>query len=150
MLRNISILTVMTLCVTSSMNAGERQLTLDECRQMALQNNKQMQIGAEKVKAAGYQKKEAFAAYLPAIDFNGGYVYNQKNLSLFDSDQLLPIKTFDLKTQSYQFSVVKNPLTGEPVKGPNGQPIPEQVAYLPKDAMTFDIHNVFFGAVTLT
>ena len=150
MLRNISILAVMTLCVTSAMQAGERQLTLDECRQMALQNNKQMQIGAEKVKAEGYQKKEAFAAYLPAIDFNGGYVYNQKNLSLFDSDQLLPIKTFDLQTQSYQFSVVKNPLTGEPVKGPNGQPIPEQVAYLPKDAMTFDIHNVFFGAVTLT
>lgn len=151
MLRKISILAVMALCGASSvMQAQERRLTLDECRQLALQNNKQMQIGAEKVKAAGYQKKEAFAAYLPAIDFNGGYMYNQKNLSLFDSDQYLPIKTFDLTTQSYQFSVVKNPVTGEPIKGPNGQPIPEQVAYLPKESMTFDIHNVFFGAVTLT
>lgn len=115
-----------------------------------MQNNKDLQISAEKVRAAGYQKKEAFAAYLPSIDVNGGYVYNQKNISLFDSDQLLPIKTFDLATQSYQFNVVKNPLTGEPIKGPNGQPVPESVAYLPKEALTYDIHNVFFGAVTLT
>lgn len=154
MLLKVSVLAAMALCGAmcgmSTVSAQTRQLSLDECRRLALQNNKQMQIGAEKIRAAGYQKKEAFAAYLPAIDVNGGYVYNQKNLSLFDSDQLLPIKTFDLATQSYQFSVVKNPLTGEPVKGPNGQPIPEQVAYLPKDALTYDIHNVFFGAITLT
>ncbi len=150
MLRKISIMAAVTLCGAGALSAQARQLTLDECRRMALQNNKEMQIGAEKVRAAGYQKKEAFAAYLPSIDVNGGYVYNQKNISLFDSDQLLPIKTFDLESKSYQFSVVKNPLTGEPVKGPNGQPIPDQVAYLPKEALTYDIHNVFFGAVTLT
>ena len=63
---------------------------------------------------AGYQKKEAFAAYLPGIDFNGGYLYNQRELSIFDSDQLLPVKSFDLATQSYQFNIVKNPVTGEP------------------------------------
>jgi len=28
--------------------------------------------------------------------------------------------------------------------------VPEQVAFLPKEALTYDIHNVFFGAVTLT
>lgn len=43
-----------------------------------------------------------------------------------------------------------NPETGMPIKGPDGQYIPETVALIPKDAMTFDIHNVFFGAVTLT
>ncbi len=137
------------LCGVVSM-AQTQQLTLEKCRELALQNNKQILIGAEKVRAAGYQKKEAFAAYLPAIDFNGGYFYNQKNLSLFDSAQMLPTKTFDLATQSYQFNLVKNPYTGEPIKGPDGQYVPETVALIPKEAMEFDIHNVFFGAVTLT
>lgn len=125
-------------------------VSLDSCRAMAIANNKQMRISNEQVRKAGYQKDEAFAAYLPAIDFAGGYMYNSKKLSIFDSDQLLPVKNFDMTTQSYQFSVVKNPLTGEPIKGPDGQYVPEQVALIPKDAMTYDIHNVFFGALTLT
>lgn len=121
--------------------------SLDSCRAMAVANNKQMRIKAEQIKAAGYQKKEAFAAYLPSIDFAGGYTYNQKKLSIFDSDQHLPIQTFDGK--GYSFDLVTGP-DGVPVKGPNGEYIPKNVAYLPKDAMTYDIHNVFFGAVTLT
>ena len=130
--------------------AQTQSVTLDSCRNMALTNNKQLRIRSEAVRMAGYQKKEAFAAYLPALDFTGGYMYNQKEISIFDKDQLLPTKTFDPATQSYQFNLVKNPATGEPIKGPNGQYIPETVALIPKEAMTYDIHNVFFGAVTLT
>lgn len=124
-------------------------LTLEECRSMALGNNKMLRQVAEEIRAAHYQKEEAFAAYLPAIDFAGGYMYNQKNLSMFDKDQLLPIKSFNLETKGYEFDIVKNPLDGKPLVV-DGQPVPAQVAYLPKDALTFDIHNVFFGAVTLT
>ncbi len=123
---------------------------LQEFRRMALANNKQLMMSRERIRKAGYQKKEAFAAYLPGIDFNGGYLYNQRELSIFDSDQLLPVKSFDLASQSYQFNLVKNPVTGEPVKGPNGQYIPSEVALIPKESMTYDIHNVFFGAITLT
>ena len=123
---------------------------LDSCRAMALTNNKQLQMARQRVVKAEYQNKEAFAAYLPSIDFAGGYLYNQRKISMFDSDQMLPIKSFDLQTQSYQFELVKNPVTGEPIKGPNGQYIPANVAYLPKEALEYDIHNVFFGAVTLT
>ena len=42
-----------------------------------------------------------------------------------------------------------NPATGLPLVV-DGKPVPKQVAYLPKSAMSFDMHNVFFGAVTLT
>ncbi len=129
---------------------AQEQVSLDSCRAMALSNNKQLRIRSEAVRMAGYQKKEAFAAYLPALDFNGGYTYNQKNISIFSEDQLLPTKSFDPATQSYQYNLVKNPITGEPIIGPNGQPIPETVALIPKEAMTYDIHNLFFGAVTLT
>ncbi len=124
--------------------------TLEEFRKMALDNNKQLMISRQKIRKAEFQKKEAFAAYLPGIDFAGGYLYNQRELSIFDSDQLLPTKTFDPASQSYQFNVVKDPATGMPIKTADGQYIPSTVALIPKEAMTYDIHNVFFGAFTLT
>lgn len=126
-------------------------LTLQECRDLAISNNKQLMMMRQRIATAKYQNKEAFAAYLPSIDFEGGYVYNQKEFSVFDSDQLLPIKTFNVETQSYEFNLAKNPLTGELLKDPKtGQYIPESVALMPKEALTYDIHNVFFGAITLT
>lgn len=131
-------------------DAASGTLTLEKCRSLALVNNKDMRMAQQRIKTADYQKREAFAAYLPALDFAGGYMYNQKDISIFSSDQLLPTKTFNPQTQSYEFNLVKNPETGMPIKGPDGQYIPSEVALIPKDAMTYDIHNVFFGAVTLT
>lgn len=125
-------------------------VSLDSCRAMALANNKTLQVRNQAVLQAGYQKKEAKAAYLPSIDFTGGYMYNQKELSIFGEDQYLPIKTFDATTGEYKFNVVTNPATGEPIKTSDGQYIPQSVAYLPKESLSYDIHNVFFGAITLT
>lgn len=151
-IRNIIIAATVaaSACFTPISANATDAVSLDSCRQMALRNNKQLRVKAERVNAARHLKREAFAAYLPAIDFAGGYMYNQKEISIFDSDQLLPVKSFNLETQSYEFNLVKNPLTGEPVKDPDGQYVPEQVALIPKESMTYDIHNVFFGAVTLT
>lgn len=143
---SIFVITLMWACTAQAQNA----VSLDSCRSMALARNKGLSIARAGIQKAEYQKKEAFAAYLPALDFAGGYMYNQKELSIFDKDQLLPTKTFNPATQSYEFNLAKNPMTGEPIKGPDGQYIPETVALIPKEAMTYDIHNVFFGAVTLT
>jgi outer membrane protein TolC len=148
----LAILTVGTasLAAIAQVPTFEGTVSLDSCRAMALANNKQLRMQSERIKAAGYQKKEAFAAYLPGIDFAGGYIYNQKNLSVFDSDQYLPTMSFDMSTQSYKYNLVTNPVTGEPITSASGQYVPSTVALIPKDALTFDIHNVFFGAVTLT
>ena len=145
-----SILAVVTLSFSAAAQVPTGVVSLDSCRSMALESNKQLMITRQAMKTAHYQNREAFAAYLPALDFNGGYMYNQKDISIFSKDQYLPIKSFDLQKGSYEFSLVTNPETGMPIKGPDGQYIPKDVAYLPKDAMTYDIHNVFFGAVTLT
>ncbi len=130
---------------------AQTQVTLQECRDMALSHNKQLMMARQRISSARYQNKQAFAAYLPAIDFAGGYAYNQKDISIFDSDQLLPTKSFNPATQKYEFDLAKNPLTGEPIKDPaTGRYVPQTVALIPKDAMTYDIHNVFFGAITIT
>jgi len=138
------------ISVTEGAAAGSAVYTLEQCRSLALANNKQLMIARQSMDKAHYQNEEAFAAYLPALDFAGGYMYNQKELSIFSKDQLLPIKTFNPVTNSYDFNLVTNPATGQPIKTPDGQYIPSQVALIPKESMTYDIHNVFFGAVTLT
>lgn len=135
----------MTLALAATAVA---QVPLDSCRNMALRNNKAILIANEKVTAAGYQRSEAKAAYLPSIDFEGSYLYNQKNLSLIEEDAMLPVKTFNPATGSYDFSIVTDP-TGKPVTV-GGQYVPKEVALLPKSALTYDIHNVFAGALTLT
>ena len=124
-------------------------MSLEQCRQLALTNNKDLRRSAQQIKVAGYEKDQAFAAYLPSLDFAGGYMYNQKGISVLESDQLLPIKSFNPETKGYEFDFVKNPIDGKPVMV-DGKPIPSQVAYLPKEALSYDLHNVFFGAVTLT
>lgn len=144
------IITFITSVGMAAAALAQAPVPLDSCRAMALSSNKQLMISRQEIDKAHYQNEEAFAAYLPAIDFVGGYTYNQRQLSIFDSDQLLPTKSFNLETKSYEFDLVKNPVTGEPVKGPDGQYIPSTVALIPKDAMTYNIHNVFFGALTLT
>lgn len=129
---------------------GEGVVSLDSCRTMALKNNTQLLISEARIEGARYQRKEARAAYFPALDFSGGYAYNQKEISIFSTDQMLPIKTFNPETGSYEYTIAKNPITGEPIKDSNGTPVPQEVAYLPKEAMTYDVHNLFFGALTLT
>lgn len=149
-MRLLSIMAVLCISLAASAQYPSGIVSLDSCRAMALSSNKQLMISRQAMKTAYYQNKQAFAAYLPALDFNGGYVYNQKNISIFSSDQFLPVKSFDPAKGTYEFNLVTNPETGMPVKGPDGQFIPKDVAYLPKEAMTYDIHNLFFGAVTLT
>ncbi len=135
--------------LTSGAVMAQQPVSLDSCRQMALNHNKQLRIAHEKVRGAEYTKRSARGTYLPVIDFSGTYIYNQKSISLLESDQYVPTKTFDLATRQYQYNVVTHPVTGEPVLN-NGKPIPSTVAMIPKEAFEFDIHNVYAGAVTLT
>lgn len=146
-----------TLIITAAFAASAQSpqpqagtVSLDSCRNMAIHSNKKLMMSRAAIQKAQYQKDEAFAAYLPAIDFAGGYTYNQRELSIFDSDQLLPTKSFNASTGTYDFNLVTNPATGAPIKGPDGQYVPSTVALIPKEAMTYNIHNVFFGAITLT
>ncbi len=126
------------------------QVSLDSCRNMALRNNKTIRLAEEGIRGAGYEKKAAFAAYLPGIDFTGGYMYNQNQIELLAEDAKLPTMSFDPATQSFKYNILTTP-DGTPIKDPSsGGLIPTEVAVIPKEAMSYDIHNVFAGAFTLT
>ena len=124
-------------------------VSLDSCRAMALHNNKELRQAEAKIEVARHQHATAQAAYKPSIDLEASYLYNARNLSLVESDQLLPTKSFNPKTGAYDFNLVTDPQTGYPVQV-NGQFVPSQVALLPKDALTYNIHHVMAGALTIT
>ncbi|MCM1369246.1 MAG: TolC family protein [Candidatus Amulumruptor caecigallinarius] len=137
------------LLLTFSPAAAEAQVSLDSCRRMALANNKSLQVSDEAVKGAGYARKAAKAAYLPAIDAGATYLYNQHKMSILSEDAKLPTMSFNPATGSYDLNILKG-ADGAPVISPEGSVIPTEVAVIPKDALTFDTRSVFAGAITLT
>lgn len=117
---------------------------------MALANNKTLRVADEAVRGAGYERKAARAAYLPGIDFAGGYMYNQRQIELLGEDAKLPTMSFDPATGSFNYNILTAP-DGTPIRDPaTGSLIPTEVAVIPKEAMQFDTHNVFAGAFVLT
>lgn len=138
------------LIVTASAFNASAEVTLDSCRNMALRNNKTLKMADEAIRGAGYERKSAFAAYLPGIDFTGGYTYNQHQIELLGEDAKLPTMSFDPATQTFKYNLLTTP-DGTPIKDPStGGYIPTEVALIPKEAMSYDVHNVFAGAFTLT
>lgn len=139
---------LLTLAVTAMPAAAD--VSLDSCRNMAVRNNKTIRMAEENLRSAEYYKKAAGAAYLPGIDFTGTYMYNQHEIRLLSEDAKLPTMSFDPASQTYQYNILKGP-TGEPITDPKtGSMIPTEVAVIPKEAMSYDVHNVFAGAITLT
>ena len=143
--------TVISIIALTSVSAVSAQVyTLDSCRNLAVGNNKTIRMAEETIKGAGFDRKAAKAAYLPGIDFNGGYLYNQRTINLLAEDAKLPTMTFDPLTQKYTPNILIGPDL-QPVKDPaTGSYIPTEVAVIPKEAMSFDTHNVVMGALTLT
>lgn len=173
---------LITFCIcTASYMQAQKQLDLEECRQLALENNKSLKIAEENVRAAQSLSKAAFAQFLPNISAYGSYRYNQKNISLLGEDIHLPIGVLDASgnfgpgigpssrptpnadgTFTFDDSAINNKfiiVDGKPVPlDAQGNPFdpgknPENLqwknhALLPKDAMEFDMHNIFVGGIS--
>ena len=79
---------LLSFVVTVSCMHAQRMLTLEECRNLAIQNNKELQISGEKIKMADNEKKAAFTKYFPQLSANGAYMWNQKDINLLDMGAL--------------------------------------------------------------
>ena len=79
---------LLAFVVTVSCMHAQRMLTLEECRNLAIQNNEELQISGEKIKMADNEKKAAFTKYFPQLSANGAYMWNQKDINLLDMGAL--------------------------------------------------------------
>ncbi len=141
---------------------AQQSFTLEECRRMALDNNKELKISEEKIKEEYSKKKAAFTKYLPDLSFTGTYLYNSKNISLLSEDAHLPVFSANTDgSMNLPSSVKGTTLNGTWMPlDKDGNPFnpktnPEKIvwnnyAIIPKEAFEMDIHNVYAGVLTLT
>jgi len=62
-------------------------LTLDDCRQMAVQQSKELTEARTKEEMAGYDRKIAIANYFPSISATGAYLYSNRDIALVSDSQ---------------------------------------------------------------
>lgn len=123
-----------------SQSFGQRSLSLDEVRDLAVQNNKNLKMASEQERAAYYNKKEAFSKYLPDISLLGAYLRNQKNLQLIPSSSIPGAITIpDLSPLGITL----------PVPPGTQIPIPDDVRNKIRSMGEIDIKNIWVGGITL-
>lgn len=124
------IIVLVTLLISSGYASAQRTLSLEECRNLAVQNNKELQIAGEKVNIAGNEKKAAFTKYFPQLSATGGYMWNQKDINLLDMGAL-----------SSSIGSALGPLAQLPVVGKLTESI--------NDLQHLDVQNIWVGSVSL-
>ena len=105
-------------------------LNLEKCRTMAEENSKVIKIAEENISKASGEKTAAKSAWLPNVSLSGTGMYNKNEIN---TELMMPTKVFDLATGELVPNIALNPMTGEPVIGPDGNPVFNTYAYMPLD-----------------
>lgn len=74
-------------CLANGSVCAQRVLTLDSCVNLALRNNKQLQVSRINKDMAEYTRKSARTKYLPKVELVAGYEYFSREVSLLSKDQ---------------------------------------------------------------
>lgn len=142
---------------------AQQTLTLEECRDLALEQNKKVRISQQDALAATYTKKSAATHYLPKISFGGGYLHTNKAIKPLEHDLLLPIvpyNTIDPSTGTFNpgalqdpstalNTLVIDPTTGAPMTDAAGNPIFKNYAMLPADKLVLNNNNIYHARLSL-
>ena len=161
-----TLLTLITLGAMTQTAMSQTVLTLQECRDKALENNQQSKISREKLAAAEYDKKAAFANYLPKVSATGAYLHNSENISLVSDDQSAALTNLGtnmvtsigsrlpgLMSDPALANIIQNSpavqqMIGKLQNGEIATALNEIGADLAKE-FELDIANVYVGAVTI-
>ncbi len=153
-------LLVMFLVSPTTQAHAQRVLTLDECRTMALENNKQMQVSRVKQSIAENQRKSARTKYLPRVSALGAYEYTSRGISLLNKEQKALLNNLgEVFTSAIENEVSKLPLDPAKLKELAEMAAPyvsatqgtiDHLGQSLNEALQSNNHNTFAGAITLT
>ena len=82
----IASISAILVCATSLNVRAQQVLTLDECKQMAIENNNALKTAQQKIEIANYDKKIAFANYFPKVSATGTYMYSSEDIKLISDE----------------------------------------------------------------
>lgn len=142
--------------------AQTKKLTFEDCRDIALQHNKKIQIADENKLMMNSLHKSAKTQYFPRLGFTGSYIRMNREINLLSENAFLPVVPSGAITNGKINQVIlgTNPAlldetfvldaNGLPVTDANGDPVFENYAYLPADQVSLDLKNMFLLNFGLT
>ncbi len=86
------LISLLVLSLLPIHSGAQRTLTLEECRQMAIQEDENLKQARTKYEMAGYDKKIALANYFPNISATGAYMYNSHDISLISDEASMKLQ----------------------------------------------------------
>ncbi|MBR7043219.1 MAG: TolC family protein [Prevotella sp.] len=160
------IIFIMLLATLSSATA-QKVLTLEECRDLALRNNKQLGVAGMKKEVAGNLRKAARTKYLPKVDAVGGYEFFSREISILSNDQKTAFSQLGTSMMTNMGGSISSALVGLAQHGaitPDfakqlgtvvtqlSEPLAlagNQLGQKINDALRTDTRNVWAGAIVL-
>ena len=160
------IIFIMLLATLSSATA-QKVLTLEECRDLALRNNKQLGVAGMKKEVAGNLRKAARTKYLPKVDAVGGYEFFSREISILSNDQKTAFSQLGTSMMTNMGGSISSALVGLAQQGaitPDfakqlgtvvtqlSEPLAlagNQLGQKINDALRTDTRNVWAGAIVL-
>ncbi|HKK69114.1 MAG TPA: TolC family protein, partial [Bacteroidales bacterium] len=128
----------------------EAQVELDQqkCREMALDYSRRMKISENQHQQAIISRKIARAQHLPKFSVSGFYFYKPDPLEYSLEGGNLPTYTPD-QSGELQPNVQINPNTGQPVTGPDGNPVFNMYAKMPDMNLNVGLEGVTTAGLQL-
>ncbi|HXK80651.1 MAG TPA: TolC family protein [Bacteroidales bacterium] len=133
-------------------------LNLDDCKNLALENNYKIKIANSRKQVSEHLRKSAKTKFFGEFSFTGQYLYTNKAFKLKNQNLFFPVLPFwaiDQETMGLNENIMENPLingilanplTGEVMYDSEGNPAFLLYSYLPEDQLVFGTHhNFMFG-----
>ncbi len=125
-----------------------RVLTLKECRDLALEQNKKLQAARHSTERYGYLVKSYRANYFPNFKLLANDLYTNTKGSVSIAGGYLPTFSLNAATGSLLPNVVTD-AAGNPVVGADGTPLFSEYAYFPDQDIDYKVGNIFQAGVTV-
>lgn len=107
---------------------GQQTLSLQQTKELAMQNNRQIMIAGKQQQKAKDERQAIFTNFLPKISASATTAYLNDD---FETEIYIPTVAPNPLTGALEPNIMINPLTGQPVIGPDGNPVFNLYGYLP-------------------
>lgn len=153
------IITAAMICLAVLPAKAQRVLTIEDCRQMAVEQSNELDQARIQIEMADYDKKIARAYYFPKVSATGAYIYQNRDIALVNQDQSDRLRNMGTTVEDKMWADAEGRLT------PRGQALLEELrstGVMPDiatplnaigeeidDSMHPDLHNILVGAVVV-
>ena len=156
-------LTLLTLCFIPVLLSAQQCVTLEECRQRALEANKGLKRAEIKRTETAALEKVALWQMLPKVSANGTYSWMQKEVNLLSKEQRDEINSMGTNVQSNINQAITDELTNLGLNSDVVGPAVDNILHNTRienalnnagqritDALELNTHSVALGTVTVT